>query len=45
MNYKGPCLKHCYYRNALIVFFFGIYIGLKISKFSWYIRRNKKSYQ
>ena len=32
MDCKGPCLKHCYYKNSILLFIIGLLLGLILNK-------------
>ena len=32
MDCKGPCLKHCYYKNSILLFLIGFLLGLILNK-------------
>lgn len=38
-TYSGPCLKHCYAKNNMLLLFCGVIVGYVVTK---YLEKNNK---
>lgn len=39
----GPCLLHCYYTNSIALVFIGIFLGIILSHYKYFITFDKNA--
>ena len=40
---QGPCLKHCYAKNSLVLIFLGLIVGMLLNSFIFNSKKDNNS--